>query len=77
MNYCIVNDENIIENIIVCDDPAELPELNILPTYDGATIGEPYLPPPPLPTQTEANTANIDYIAMMNGIDLPEQEVAE
>ena len=34
------------------------------------------IPPTPL-TQEEKNTANIDYIAMMSGIDLPETEVAE
>lgn len=33
-------------------------------------IPEPQPEPEP-PTQTEINTANIDYIAMMTGIDLP------
>jgi len=52
MNYCIVNDENIIENIIVADE--EFAEsIGAKPSYDGAAIGEAYNPPPPDPTWNE------------------------
>lgn len=52
MNYCIVNDENIVTNIIVSDRAfAEI--IGALPAYDGAAIGEKYSPPPPPPTTDE------------------------
>lgn len=55
MNYCIVNDENIIENIIVADETfAE--SIGAKPSYDGANIGEAYNPPPPPPTIDERVT---------------------
>jgi hypothetical protein len=53
MNYCIVNDENIIENIIVCESDEVAAQFGALPSYDGATIGEAYNPPPPPPTTEE------------------------
>lgn len=52
MNYCIVNDKNIVTNIIVSDSSfAET--IGALPSYDGAAIGESYNPPPPPPTTEE------------------------
>ena len=52
MNYCIVNDKNIVTNIIVSDSSfAET--IGALPSYDGAAIGEAYNPPPPPPTTEE------------------------
>lgn len=55
MNYCIVNDENIIENIIVADETfAE--SIGAKPSYDGASIGKEYNPPPPPPTIDERVT---------------------
>ena len=52
MNYCIVNDKNIVTNIIVSDSSfAET--IGALPSYDGAAIGEAYSPPPPPPTTEE------------------------
>ena len=52
MNYCIVNDKNIVTNIIVSDSAfAEI--IGALPSYDGAAIGEAYSPPPPPPTTEE------------------------
>lgn len=49
MNYCIVNDENIIQNIIVADETfAE--SIGAKPSYDGAAIGDTYSPPAPPPT---------------------------
>lgn len=52
MNYCIVNNKNIVTNIIVSDSSfAET--IGALPSYDGAAIGEAYSPPPPPPTTEE------------------------
>lgn len=55
MNYCIVNDENIIENIIVADEIFAL-SIGAKASYDGATIGEAYNPPAPPPTIDERVT---------------------
>ena len=55
MNYCIVNDENVIENIIVADEEFAL-SIGAKPSYDGANIGEAYNPPPPPPTIDERVT---------------------
>lgn len=55
MNYCIINDENIIENIIVADEEFAL-SIGAKESYDGATIGEAYNPPPPPPTIDERVT---------------------
>ena len=52
MNYCIVNEENIVTNIIVSDS-AFAETIGALPAYDGAAIGEAYSPPPPPPTTEE------------------------
>lgn len=52
MNYCIVNDKNIVTNIIVSDS-AFAETIGALPSYDGAAIGEAYSPPPPPPTTEE------------------------
>ena len=52
MNYCIVNDENIIENIIVADEEFAL-SIGAKESYDGAAIGDTYSPPaPPAPPPT-------------------------
>ena len=48
MNFCIVNEENIIENIIVADE-SFASEIGALPYYDGADIGTVYAPPQPEP----------------------------
>ena len=52
MNYCIVNDENIIENIIVADEEFALSN-GAKESYDGAAIGDTYSPPAPPPTIDE------------------------
>lgn len=52
MNYCIVNDKNIVTNIIV-SDRSFAETIGALPSYDGAAIGEAYSPPPPPPTTEE------------------------
>ena len=53
MNFCVVNHEGIIENVIVCDDDATAKEFGAVPGYEGAAIGEKYSPPPPPPTTEE------------------------
>lgn len=53
MNYCIVNPDGIIENIIVCESDEVAAQFGAVASYDGAAIGEPYSPPPPPPTTEE------------------------
>lgn len=53
MNYCIVNPDGIIENIIVCESDEVAAQFGAVASYDGATIGEAYSPPPPPPTTEE------------------------
>lgn len=48
MEFCIVNAEGIIENIILADE-AFASEIGALPGYDGAAIGGAYAPPEPEP----------------------------
>lgn len=55
MNYCIVNDENVIENIIVADEEFAL-SIGAKEGYDGAAIGDTYSPPAPPPTIDERVT---------------------
>ena len=55
MNYCIVNDENIIENIIVADEEFAS-AIGAKEGYDGVAIGDTYSPPPPPPTIDERVT---------------------
>lgn len=53
MNYCIVNPDGIIENIIVCESDEIAAQFGAVASYDGAAIGEAYSPPPPPPTTEE------------------------
>ena len=48
MEFCIVNADGIIENIIVADESFAA-EIGALPGYEGAAIGGAYTPPPPEP----------------------------
>lgn len=61
MNYCIVNDANIIENIIVADEEFAL-SIGAKEGYDGAAIGDTYSPPPPPPPPptTEERVATLE-----------------
>ena len=76
MNYCILNDDNIIENVIVCDDDVTAAEFGAVQSYDGAVIGQSYDPPDPEPapepepTELEQLRADVDYIAMETGVEL-------
>ena len=51
MEFCIVNADGIIENIIVADESFAV-EIGALPYYDGAAIGGAYAPPEPEPEPT-------------------------
>ena len=53
MNYCIINSDNIIENIIVCESDEVAAQFGAVASYDGAAIGAAYSPPPPPPTTEE------------------------
>lgn len=53
MNYCIVDADNIIENIIVCESDEVAAQFGAVASYDGAAIGAAYSPPPPPPTNGE------------------------
>ena len=70
MNYCIVNDENIIENIIVADETfAE--SIGAKPSYDSATIGEAYNPPAPDPTWNEdVDAMLVDHELRLSMVEL-------
>ena len=57
MNYCIIDADGIIENIIVCDSDGVAAQFGAVASYDGAAIGEAYSPPPPPPTTDERVTA--------------------
>lgn len=65
MNYCIVNSDGIIENIIVCESDEIAAQFGAVASYDGAAIGEAYSPPPPPPTQLDRVEAQATYTAMM------------
>ena len=61
MDYLLITD-NIITNIIVCDDDATAASFGAVPSYDGARIGDPYDPPPapdPEPTEIEQLRAQV------------------
>ena len=70
MNYCIVNDENVIENIIVADE--EFAEsIGAKPSYDGAAIGESYSPPAPEPTWNEdVDAMLVDHELRLSMVEL-------
>ena len=70
MNYCIVNDENVIENIIVADE--EFAEsIGAKPSYDGAAIGESYNPPAPEPTWNEdVDAMLVDHELRLSMVEL-------
>ena len=75
MNYCIVNADGIIENIIVCESDEVAMQFGAVASYDGAAIGAAYSPPPPPPTtdervaalekQNDRLDAQATYTAMM------------
>lgn len=64
MNYCILDSEKIIVNIIVCESDEIAAEFGALPSYDGAKIGDKYNPPIPI-SQMDRLEAQTTYTAMM------------
>lgn len=46
MDYLII-ENNLITNVIVCDDDETAAQFGAVPYYDGAGIGQAYNPPPP------------------------------
>ncbi len=62
MNYCILGENNVIENIIVCADDETAPLFGAVASYEGARIGDSYQPPPspdPEPTEVEQLRAQV------------------
>lgn len=85
MNYCIVNADGIIENIIVCESDEVAAQFGAVASYDGATIGESYNPPPPPPTteervaalESENKTLKAQVSAQSEQMDFYEECIAE
>lgn len=65
INFCVVNPDGIIENVIVFADEATAKEFGAVPGYEGARIGDPYVAPPPQPTALDRLEAQVTYTAMM------------
>lgn len=70
-NYCVLNSDNIITNIIVCKDDESAKDFNALPCYDGAKIGTEYVKKTE-PTQLDKLEAQTAYTAMMTNTLLQE-----
>lgn len=64
MNYCILDSEKIIINMIVCESNEIAAEFDALPSYDGAKIGDKYNPPIHI-SQMDRLEAQMTYTAMM------------
>jgi hypothetical protein len=70
MNYCILDEDGIITNMIDCDDPEEAEKIGAVPENPGLWIGDKYVAPPdplPQPTEMEQLRADVDYLLMMEG----------
>ena len=63
MEFCIVNSDGIIENIIVADESFAA-EIGALPGYEGAAIGQAYAPPEPEP-EPEPSPTTEDRVAAL------------
>ena len=63
MEFCIVNADGIIENIIVADESFAA-EIGALPGYEGAAIGQAYAPPEPEP-EPEPEPTTEDRVAAL------------
>lgn len=66
MNYCIVNSDNIITNIIIAEETFAK-SIGALPYYEGAQIDSEYTPEEDKnqPTQLDRIEAQVAYTAMM------------
>lgn len=61
MDYCILREENAIENIIVCASDEIAAQFGAVPSYEGARIGDTYDPPhepEPEPEPTDTDVLN-------------------
>lgn len=59
MNYCILGENNVIENIIVCADDETATLFGAVASYEGARIGDTYDPPlEPEPQATDTEVLN-------------------
>ncbi len=81
-NYCMINQENIVTNIIVAENKDVLPGILLLESYDGATIGTMYDPPclpAPPPTPQEVNARAIAELSMLQTQEstVTQQAIAE
>lgn len=88
MDYCILDSDNLITNIIVCEDDVTAAEFGAVPSYDGASIGtayEPPAPPDPAPTtedrvaalESENKTLKAQVSAQSEQMDFYEECIAE
>ena len=88
MDYCILDSDNLITNIIVCEDDVTAAESGAVPSYDGASIGTAYKPPaPPDPSPTtedrvaalesENKTLKAQVSAQSEQMDFYEECIAE
>ena len=80
MNYCIVNADGIIENIIVCEDDAASESFGAVQSYDGAIIGDVYAPPEPdkpTPAQQREEDYNTQAIIAWDGEMLTVTQAAQ
>ena len=62
MDYCIISDDDLITNIIVCASDEAAAQFGAVPSYDGARIGGTYAHPPapePEPTEVEHLRARV------------------
>ena len=51
MKYCIINDDKLIINIIICNTDTDATKFGAIPFYEGAQIGDLYNPPDPEPKE--------------------------
>lgn len=76
MNFCIVNSDGIIANIISCENEAVAKEFGALPLYDGASIGDVYAPIIP-PAQLRENAYNTQAVIAWDGEMLTVTEASQ
>ena len=76
MDYCILDSDNLITNIIVCVDDTTAEEFGAVPSYDGARIGAAYEPPDPDPAPEPEPTADERISALEAENHLLNQQVA-
>lgn len=67
MNYCILDENGIITNIIVCDDDATAERMGAVKGYDMARIGELY-DPYNYHALTEANSRISELELLINNL---------